>query len=305
MGRTAFEDWAATLFVALTVLGVVVGLAMLAGPTDLPPGARLVALAGLPFGTVVLVVAAVGLRAARPWARPATVALLVVLVISGAVRFVASLQAGVMIPLEAIAAAVVLRQPRDPERVHLAARERWLVGSLAALYVMSSIWPAVANAALRPGASPFAVPEDALNISLVADCGDATGVRGIRATVTWTWRERDLFPGSTDGLVLRWFPTTDIPVPNFDFEASSWPDAAWPGMGSPATTLIQPLEYAGPVGRSTTFGIDVAGHGQVDGTVVVVLRPSDAQPHGSLQLDAAYAHLDRWVRAVPTVSCSW
>ncbi len=305
MGRTAFEDWAATLFLALTVVIVLVGLASVAAPTDLPPGARLLAVAGLPFGTVALVVAVVGLRAARPWARQAAVVLLVALVISGAVRFVASLQAGVMIPLEAIVAALVLRLPRDPERIRLAARDRWLVGSLAALYLMASIWPAVANAALRPGASPFAVPEDALDLSLALDCGEATGVRGIVATVTWTWRERDLLPGSTDGLLVQWFPTADIPVPNFDFEASSWSDAAWPGMGSPAATLIEPLEYAGPAGQSATFGIDVAGHGQVDGTVVVVLRPSDVQPHGSLQLDAAYAHLDRWVRAAPALTCSW
>jgi hypothetical protein len=305
MGRTAFEDWAALLFLALTVLGVLVGLAMVAGPVELPPGARLVALAGLPFGTVALVVAAVGLRAARRWAHPASVALLAVLVISGAVRFVASLQTGITIPIEAIAAALVLRLPRDPERVRLAARDRWLVGSLAALYLMASIWPAVTDAALRPGASPFAVAEDALDLSLALDCGEATGDRRIRATVTWMWRERDLFPGSTDGLVLRWFPTTEIPAPYYDFGASSWPDAAWPGMGSPAATLIEPLLYGGPVGRSTTFGIDVAGHGQVDGTVVAILRPSDAQPHGSLRLDAAYAHLDRWVRASPALSCSW
>ncbi len=125
MGRTAFEDWAATLFLALTVVIVLVGLASVAAPTDLPPGARLLAVAGLPFGTVALVVAVVGLRAARPWARQAAVVLLVALVISGAVRFVASLQAGVMIPLEAIVTELVLSG--EVERTYRLLREQGFV----------------------------------------------------------------------------------------------------------------------------------------------------------------------------------
>lgn len=302
---TKFERWAARLF---AVLIVVIGLAtvvVLANTGDVPLGAILLVLVPMPFGVAVLLAAIWGLGASRPWARPLAHGVLWILVASGAIRFIASLSTGVNFPIEAILAAAVLGTAGEaPRRALFAARDQGIAVALTGLFLVSTAWPLVSSVALRPGASPFAVGSDGLDVAVAVDCSGASGEDGIRATITWTWRDRDVFPGSTDGLFVGWSTDQDLEAPFYDQEASSWPPGVWPGLGSPAATLIQPME-SGWQGQSTTFGIDVARAGQGNGEVIVVLRPNSEGSHGSVTVNAAYAHLDRWVRDSDGVGCGW
>lgn len=300
-----FERWASRLFAVLIVVtGFATVLVVLANSGATPPGALLLALGTWPFGVAVLLAAIWGLGESRPWARPLALGVLWILVVAGVVQFIAKLSTGIHFPLEAIAAAFVLRTAGDPPpRPVMTARDQRVALALTGLFLVSTAWPLVSSAALRPGASPFAVGPEALDISVAVDCRGATGEDGIRATIMWAWQERDLFPGSTDGLFVGWVSEEHLLAPYHDQEASSGLPGVWPGLGSPAAALIQPVQ-ASWQGDSTTFGIDVARAGQVDGEVVVVLRPS-SDDHGSVTVSAAYAHLDRWVRDSDGVACSW
>ena len=299
-----FERWAARLFAALLVLigfALVVGLA---NSGDVPLGAVVLALAATPLGVAALLGAIWGLGELRPWSRPLALGMLWILVAGGVVQIVTKLPA-IHVPLEAIAAVFVLRTAADgPRRQPMTGRDQRIAATLTGLFLLSTAWPLVSAAALRPGASPFAVGPEALNISVAVDCRGATGETGILATVRWAWREKDLLPGSTDGLFVGWSANLDQEPPSYDQEASVLPIGVWPGSGSPATALIQPLEGSWQ-GQSTTFGIDVARAGQTDGQIIVVLRPVSGHPHGSVVMRATYVHLDRWLRDTDGRGCSW
>ncbi len=299
-----FERWAARLFGALLVLigfAVVIGLA---NSGDVPLGAVVLALAATPLGVAALLAAIWGLGELHPWSRPLALGMLCILVAGGVVQIVMKLPT-IHFPLEAIAAVFVLRTAADGQGSQpLTGRDRRIAVALSGLFLLSTAWPLVSSAALRPGASPFAVGPEALKLSVAVDCRDATGEAGILATVRWTWRDRDLLPGSTDGLFLAWTASVDEETPSYDQDASILPVGLWPGSGSPASALIQPLEGAW-AGRSTTFGMDVARAGQTDAEVIVVLRPSSGRPHGSVVVRATYVHLDRWQRDAEDRACSW
>ena len=301
-----FDRWAARLFAILLIVVGLSALVLLANSGDLPPGAILVLMGGVPLGSVVLVVAMQGLGRGSPWARPLAVALLWILVIAGVLRFLSSLGTGLNFPLEAIAAAFVLRVRRGEEpRPVTSIRDDVMILVLAGLYVVASAWPAVASAALRPGASLFAVDQQSLDVRVDVDCSQATSDRGIEATVNWAWRNRDVLPGSTDGLVVRWSGAGTDPAPSLDLEASSLPPELWSGGGSPAMTLTQPIEQASTYGQVETFGIDVRRFGQTDGAVHLVLRPDPERAHGTIDVVAVYAHLDRWTKWSDNRLCEW
>lgn len=300
-----FDRWAARLFLILLSVVVLGLLAALLAPGDLPPGAVLVATIGTPFGAMVLIIAVQGLGSGKPWGRPLAMALLVILVIAGVIRFLVALPTGLMIPLDGLAAAWVLSLPRGDVGPPLQARDRRLVSGLAAVYLAATAWPAISTAMLRPGASPLAVGDDAIELRVVVDCSSARDEAGIQAAIDWNWTARDLLPGSTDGLFVAWAATDGGATPYVDIEASTWPEAAWPGLGSPASALIQPLEGSNPFGGSTTFGIDGGRGGQADGRVILILRPPDDAPHGAITINAVYAHLDRWTSQSPSAECRW
>ena len=294
-----FDRWAARLFAVLLVVVGLAALAALVGSADLPPGAIALALVGVPVGVAVLLAAIWGLGEMRPWARPLAHGILWILVIAGVVQFVAALGTGLRIPLEAIAAAFVLRTAREaPRRAGLTAHDQRIALGLTALFLASTAWPAASAAALQSGASPFAVSPEALDLSVAIDCSGAATEDGIRATITWAWRDRDIWPGSTDGLFVGWTSSAGDEAPHIDLEASTLPLGVWAGGGSPASTLIQPLQLGWSGGSATnmTFGIDVGTLGQNDGEIEIVLRPSSGQ-HGGV--GAGYAHLDRWF-SMPT-----
>lgn len=302
-----FERWAARLFAVLVGVVSVATFAALIGGRDLPPGAIALALVGVPVGVAVLLTAIWGLGEMRPWARPLAHGILWILVIAGVAQFVAALGTGLHIPLEAIAAAFVLRTAREaPRRAGLTSRDQWIALGLTALFLGSTVWPVASDAALQSGVSPFAVGPEAMDLSVAIDCGGAATEDGIRVTITWAWRDRDIWPGSTDGLFVGWTSDIGDEVPYFDQGASTWPAGVRPGEGSPASTLIQPLRvgWFGGFAANTGFGIDVRSVGQIDGQIEVVLRPS-ADQHGNVMISAAYAHLDRWLLESDGVGCSW
>jgi hypothetical protein len=299
-----FDRWAANLF-ALLLIVVGLGAIVVVAATEAPPGARLLVLAGLPAGGAVLVAADWGLSRGRGWARPLAVVMLWALVISGMVRFVAALGTTLTIPLEAIGAAFVLsRAPAGAGTLPAPQGERRIVLVGAAIFIVASFWPMLSTMLLRSGASPFAVGDDAIVVTVAAGCSGARDDAGIRADVTWTWNARDLMPGSTDGLLVEWATTDGGIPPSIDREASTWPEAAQPGSASPSAALIQPFEAAAGI-SAETFRIDNWLGNQADGRMTLVLRQRDDAPHGAITIDAVYAHLDRWtVQSRPAV-CSW
>ena len=103
--------------------------------------------------------------------------------------------------------------------------------------------------------------------------------------------------------MVRWSPVGKDGDPIYDDPATQGPAWMWDGYGSPAAALIQPASLGGP---STTCGIDVERAGLQDGSMIVVLRPADPTAvHGSVDVVAAYAHLDRWLRWSDNSACSW
>ena len=299
-----FGRWASLLFGAFVVLDVIFVIAAIGG-ADTPAGARLLAVSGVILGGLGLTAAIVALANGRPWANAVAVVGLLLFVISGIVDLVANLSTRFTIPIGAIAAVIVLLQRPPAGESPWAPLRAAAPAAIIAALVVSTFWPQITTAALEAGASPFAVPASALVIGADVECGTALTDGEIVATISWSWRTRDVLPGSTDGLFVRWTPPVDSPDAYFDQAASTASEGVWSGSGSPATTLTQPLEQADPNGTNTTFGIDVAGHGQLDGFVRVVLHPEKTGAHGSIEVAAAYAHLDRWLRWSDPATCTW
>jgi hypothetical protein len=197
-----FGRWASIVFGAFVVLDLVVGLIAI-GAGDQPVGARLLAVSGLILGGAGLTAAIIALTRQRPWANAVAVAGLVLIVVSGVVDLLANLSTRVTIPIAAIAAVVVLRQ-RPPGAWSWAALRAAAPAAIVAALVVSTFWSQVTAAALEVGASPFAVPANALTVTVEGDCSSSLSNGEIVATVRWAWRERDILPGSTDGLFVRW-----------------------------------------------------------------------------------------------------
>lgn len=138
---------------------------------------------------------------------------------------------------------------------------------------------------------------DAVELTVTLDCAPPDGPGAI-ATVRWHWRDGEFLAGATDGLVVTW--TGEV---TWDPAATSWspPYAIWEGGGSPSAALIDRIDGERP---TLTFGIDVARTGLMDGSVTVRLLPTAVgSPRPPVTIDAAYAHLDRWLVRSDPVSC--
>ena len=297
----SFRIWSARTFAALIVLFSLGGLGVVLGSGDTPPVVAVFA----QIGQVIAIVALIAIVAAAPgssWWHPATVAVLWILVLQGIV-IVLETPNGVRIPFAGIAAILVLWRFRPSLRWPAAGRDAWLALGLVALYLAGAAWPAVTAAAFRPGATPLAVAPEALDLRLSVDCSKAAYHGEIRVSVAWSWRARDVWPARTDGLVVRWGAVGSSDVAFLDQESSHAPDWMWSGAGSPAATLTQPIAGGFSVAE---YGIDVEHAGLQDGNVLIVLRPADPEAaHGTVDVVAAYAHLDRWLRWSDNAPCAW
>ncbi len=303
------------LFTFLAFWSVVIGgVVITAGGVDRPGLSVLVAAIGLVIGVAVAWALVVGLNAGRPWADRATVIVCGILVAAGVIRSLIRLSDGAIdIPLDAIGAALVLAvrpsalpvaRPGDGRRI----------GLVVAATLVSAFWPLVGDA-VASGRLLGAAP-DGVSVQVTVDCSAiaADPAAPIVARASWTWTDGELLSGSTDGFVVWWSATTDADPPEANAETSGGvivdgevemapADAVWSGSGSPAAALTDPFEMEG---NARTFGIDVARSGLVDGHVVLPLRPLAREArHGSVRVQAGYAHLDRWLKESDPVDCDW
>jgi len=131
----------------------------------------------------------------------------------------------------------------------------------------------------------------------------ANRARSVSVDTTWQFRRHEPFPPPHDGIVVRWDTSDGPDEAEVQLIVSRWEpnDAIWRGDATPASTLTAPLIEDGP---SEEYGIDVEGHGQVDGHIrQELLVPAGFS--GELTVWAMYAHGDRWLTASNQASCSF
>jgi hypothetical protein len=302
-----YRRWAIVLF-TLLVLVTVVGLVGSLSAAPSPPGYWVLAASvGLIIATYLAVVDA--LRRGVPWAVHAIAPICYVLVVAALIRVITALgQNAITVPLDGIGALMVLT--RDHRAAILPPVDRggsWRMSIAVGLVALAQVLP-YASGYIASGGLLGAQP-DSLDLRIAVDCSSA-GPPGAEIPVrtTWSWRGGEVFSPAVDGLLIRWFMSTDGTGEATSRATVGGPvtlsdPAIWAGSGSPAATLIQPLTMEQP---SRDFAIDVGTAGLIDGSVELGILPADQTArHGSLTAWATYAHGDRWLLDSDSVDCSW
>lgn len=302
------------LFTLLAFWSVILGGVVIAlGPTDHPLRLVVVTMIGVAIGLALDVALVFGLAERRPWADRATIVVCGIFLVAGILRLLVRLSSGSLeIPLDAIGAALVLAErPTTLAPDLLGDRRR--IGLVAAAALLAAVMPLVANGVASGkilGATPSQV-----GVVATVDCDAiaADPTAPVLINASWDWTGGEPLAGGTDGVVVKWFATTDADANAnveagdstglfVDGEAEMVPtDAVWNSEG-PTSALLDPVEDAN--GRA--FGIDVDDAGLVDGHVAMRLHPvSPDARHGSVQVSASYAHLGLWVVDSGQVGCEW
>lgn len=306
----SFRAWALGLFELLFVFTLIAGAASV-GSLEVRPLAAMVAAVGFALALGVAGAMVLALLARRAWAFEATAWFCIVLIVGGLLRAVVDLVAGrITIPLEPIAAALVLgRRPRPDLRPVLDGRDRRTVVLVVGAMVVALTWPLLSGQVAE--GQILGATADSIELAVGVDCADVAGEPSapIAIDVHWHWLTTEPFPGSTDGLVIRWMgdagqPGSEVPGFVFDPPVARVDEGVWPGSGSPAASLTEPIAAEGP---SMTYRIDVGAVGMRDGSVSLTLRPTTVPPpaHGAISIWSAYAHLDWWVTRSDAVACVW
>jgi hypothetical protein len=311
-----FRRAAAVLFAvgfALVLLGTaVVSFAV----TDLTVPERLLVVAWAALVEVIVTVLVRGLSAEAPWADDVALACCWVVVAAGVIRTVLALtHLSVLVPIDALAAAyVVTRRPIGTRWPVTFRYRRGLAITLTAGFLLSQVGSVAADG-IR-ATDLLSVGQRDLDVQLQADCGPP-GPDGappsIVLTASWSWARRDLFPGSTDGLVFTWSDSSGDGFQDGGYQYSGTVDMAsedglWQSGGSPSLGMVEAIEANGP---SFDVGIDLATQAMAPGRVAIQLDRSDddadsaPEPHGSLSARASYVHLGRWLLRSEEVSCEW
>ena len=294
-----FDRRAGLLLAVLVMVGVAVVLLVGLGSSDSPLVVRVV----YGLGVVILAVAYLatirGLAVGRSWARGVARILLVLVILLGVLEITSGLATNrITFPFAAIAAFGIVGAARGVSFT-IPPDGRRVAAVVVLIALVGTLWPPIASWLLTPGRSPLAVGQDAIVMSVDLDCAatDDDGSPLAAVTTTWHWRSRDLFPGSTDGLLIDWTAAEDGVVL---WTVDPLPAGVWQGGGSPASTLLQPRAD----GTSWEFGIDVQRGGQIDGRVRLTLKPSRPNAPVMVGVRSDYAHLDRWVvSAMPVDGC--
>lgn len=309
-GPARFRRRGRWLFTALAFFSVIVGGVVITfGAVDGPLRVVDLAAIGVLIGVVVDVVMVFALAERRSWAHRATVAVCLVLLVTGLLRSVLRLASGTIeIPLDAIGAALVLavrpavfapELPGDGRRI----------GLVVAAALVSTIWPLLGPVAGRGGL--LAASADQVKVDVSVDCSEiaADPTQPVMVRAAWAWTGGEFLAGGSDGVVVRWLGTTDAGEDDArglyaEDEVELEPrDAVANGSGSPAAALTDPLIAQGD-GRDYSFDVD--RFGLVDGHVVLALRPVSATAkHGSVEVSAWYAHRDTWLAEGGPSSCEW
>jgi hypothetical protein len=303
------------LFTFLAFFSVIVGsIAIVLGATQHPLRSVIVAAIGVVIVLLVAVALVFGLAEGRAWADRATVLVCWIFLVAGVLRVVLRLTMGtVEIPLDAIGAALVLAVRPSTFAPSLRGDGR-RIGLVAAASLVAAVAPLISDGVASGrilGANP-----DQVAVVVTVDCtgiaADPTAPVVVRAS--WTWTGSELLAGGEDGFVVAWNAARidhqsdgdSLGTMFEDVEAEvASPDAVWRGSGTPASVLTEPIE-AGSDGNARSFGIDVARAGLVDGHVAMWLRPrSPDARHGSIEVSAYYAHLDRWLTESDQAVCQW
>ncbi len=134
-----FDRWASGFFL---VLAVVAGAAaVFVAVTVGVPQEALIAGIGLPVAIAALATTAWGLTRGLVWARWAAVRILWILVAVGAIRFILTISTGVVIPLEAIVAALILVRTRSEEREAVVTGRDWQIAvGIVLAVVLANLW---------------------------------------------------------------------------------------------------------------------------------------------------------------------
>jgi hypothetical protein len=303
-----FRTRAQLLFGLLVVVALIGAWLVIVLPGDIPAVARGVALAGLALAIAAYIALIRALGDGRDWSMTATIWVCVLLVVAGVVQVVYDLTRSTLtFPLGAILALFVLAVRPPPAAMPIlgpaARRARALVvGAL----VVSMAGPALLGVLVN-GQALAVGPED-VDVHVALECpapvaAFADRARAVGVDTTWQFRRHEPFPPSHDGIVIRWDTNEGPDEAEVQLVVSSWEptDAIWRGNATPASALTAPLIQDGP---SEEYGIDVEGHGQVDGHIrQELLVPAGFT--GELTVWAMYAHGDRWLTASNQVSCSF
>ncbi len=134
-----FDRWTSGFFL---VLAVVAGAAaVFVAVTVGVPQEALIAGLGLPVGIAALATTAWGLTHGLVWARWAAVRILWILIALGAIRFVLTLTTSVVIPIEAIVAAVILAATRPEDRASVVTGRDWRIAvGIVLAVVLANLW---------------------------------------------------------------------------------------------------------------------------------------------------------------------
>ncbi len=303
-----FRTRAQLLFGLLVVVALIGGWLVFLVPGDLPAVARVVALGGLALSIAAYTALIRALGRGRDWSMSATIWACVLLVVAGVVQVFYDLtRSTITIPIAAILALVVLavRPPAGamPLLGRAAKQARALV--IGAL-VVSMVGPAML--AVFVNGQALAVTPEELELTVALECPspyvvNPASARAVGVDTTWRFRRHEPFPPPHDGLVVRWDTNEGPDETEVSLVVDRWEpqDAIWRGNATPASTLTVPIAQEGP---SEEYGIDVAGHGQVDGHIRQELGVP-AGFTGELTVWASYAHGDRWVTASDPVVCSF
>lgn len=273
-----------------------------------------------------------GLSAGRAWARPVAVLLLWLAIVVGLVQTaLAFAGGGILFPLGAIAAALVLRM-RPAERSPWPDGHRGPVGTALAIFMFSLALPAAANFLMQPGNSPLSVAPDTLGLTASLECdGVAEQPDRIGVAARWTWTQAELGPHGTDAPAFRWRiddPGTGEPISPWRFQLADAP-------GTGFTKTDQGSVYPGREGATGSFWLgtegasgnvvsDLAQAAEQDGALiepvmievdrqrladdqfVLTLAPDGPVPiHATLTIDVGYVHAGRWTAWSNSVSCAW
>lgn len=290
-------------------VSILVGAVLVFGATDHPLRSVVVAIVGVAIVLAVALALVFGLAERRPWADRATIVVCGIFLVAGVLRSLVRLSSGTLeFPLDAIGAALVLAVRPTTLAPDLPG-DRRRIGLLAAAALVAAVMPLVADGVASGkilGASPSQVGVVA---SVDCDAIAADPTAPVLVNASWDWAGGEPLAGGTDGFAVNWFANTDADTDGeaglyIDGEVEAAPtDAVWNGSGGQASALIDRFAAEGS-GR--TFGIDVARAGLVDGHIVISLRPvSRDAKHGSLEVWAHYAHLDRWLKDAGPVGCEW
>ena len=301
--RTQFAGRASNLLLVLGIAAVGVSLFVVVPSSAVFAQRVMAGILSVVTGAAMLLLS-FALDRRRPWAPAAAAAALWIVLVLGALRTVVwLLGGGIMVPLDAIAAAWVLSGSGRPVAWPRASALAWV---LVGLLLVGRLGEPVVGALFTPGVSRFAVAATQLTVQLTAACpATGAGADRIRVDGSWTWSSKDVFPSGTDGIGIGW---TEAGDGTWVHDVLSGPgESLWLGGGGVAGGIVG-RELEGSAG-GVTWGVDVDNGGLRDGMVALALTSSgsadEAPPRsGAITIRMVYAHLDRWVVAAET-TCSW